>query len=62
MQSMGSQPVWWRAEDHLIATDANPENFSKLSDNVVVPIDLIVHYFPIHLLESTARQNGVQMA
>lgn len=62
MQSLGVKPVWWRAADQLIATDANPENFSKLSDTEIVPIDLIVHNYPASLLESTARQNGVRLA
>ena len=62
MQSMSDQPVWWRAADQLIATDANHENFSKLSDTEIVPIDLIVHHYPASLLESTARQNGVRLA
>lgn len=60
VQSMHSHSVWWRASDQLLATDANPENFSKLGSTVIVPIDLIVHPFPSSLITSTALQNGVR--
>ena len=60
VQSMHSHGIWWRAEDQLLATDANPENFSKLGATVIVPIDLIIHPFPSSLIAATALQNGVR--
>lgn len=61
MQQYGSKPFWYRPSDSIIAADANPENFSRITDDIIVPIDLITHPMDASLLHSTARQNGVNL-
>ena len=61
MSQFADKPFWWRPEDNVIAGDSNPENFSRIDDHTIVPIDAIVHPYPRSLMESTARQNGVNL-
>lgn len=61
MQQYSSKPFWYRSSDSIIAADANPENFSRIEDDIIVPIDLITHPIDAFLLHSTARQNGVNL-
>lgn len=62
MSQYATKPFWWRPEDGVMVGDCNPENYSRLEDCVIVPIDCIAHPFPSSLIESTARQNGVNLA
>ncbi len=62
LSQYANKPFWYRAADSVISADANPENFSRVSDDIIVPIDLIVHPYPRSLFESTAKQNGVPMS
>lgn len=62
MSQYATKPFWWRPEDGVMVGDCNPENYSRLEDCVIVPIDCIAHPFPRSLIESTARQNGVNLA
>lgn len=62
MGHYATKPFWWRPEDDLVVGDSNPENFSRIDDQIIVPIDSIAHPFPRQLLEATARQNGVSLA
>ncbi len=50
-------PVWYHAENEIAATDATPGNFSKLSSDVIVPIDLIIHPLPAELLKMSKALN-----
>ncbi|MCB1226637.1 MAG: hypothetical protein KDK99_12555 [Verrucomicrobiales bacterium] len=61
MSQFADKPFWWRPDDDVIAGDSNPENFSRIDDEIIVPIDAIVHPYPRSLIESTARQNGVSL-
>jgi hypothetical protein len=59
MQQYSNKPFWYRPSDSILTADANPENFSRITDDIIVPIDLITHPIEPSLLQSTARQNGV---
>lgn len=61
MQQYISKPFWYRPSDSILAADANPENFSRIDDDIIVPIDLITHPMDASLMHSTAQQNGVDM-
>jgi hypothetical protein len=41
--------------------DCNPENYSRITDDIIVPIDVISHPFPHRLLEQTAFKNGLSL-
>ena len=62
MSHYATKPFWWRPQDDIVAGDSNPENFSRIDDHTIVPIDSIVHPFPRQLMEATAHQNGVSLA
>ncbi|MFN0075925.1 MAG: hypothetical protein ACKVY0_05575 [Prosthecobacter sp.] len=55
-------PVWYHAENEIAATDATPGNFTKLSNDVIVPIDLIIHPLPLAILQETARRTKIDLA
>ncbi|MES2596966.1 MAG: hypothetical protein V4662_16600 [Verrucomicrobiota bacterium] len=61
MQQYSSKPFWYRPSDSIITADANPENFSRVTDDIIVPIDLITHPMDVSLIHSTATQNGVNL-
>jgi hypothetical protein len=61
MSQYAAKPFWWRPKDSIIVGDSNPENYSRLGDCIIVPIDCIAHPYPRSLMESTARQNGVEI-
>ncbi|GEP43455.1 hypothetical protein [Brevifollis gellanilyticus] len=61
MQQYSSKPFWYRPFDSIIIADANPENFSRVTDDIIVPIDLITHPMAVSLMHSTAAQNGVNL-
>jgi len=43
MQQYSNKPFWYRPSDSILIADANPENFSRITDDIIVPIDLITH-------------------
>lgn len=53
-------PVWFHAGHEMAATDATPGNFTKLSNDMIVPIDLIIHPLPLELVKATARHTQVE--
>lgn len=61
MQQYSSKPFWYRPSDSILIADANPENFSRVTDDIIVPIDLITHPMDLSLMHSTAEQNGVKL-
>lgn len=61
MSQYAAKPFWWRPKDSIIVGDSNPENYSRLGDCIIVPIDCIAYPYPRSLMESTARQNGVEI-
>jgi len=61
MSQYATKPFWWRPSDSVIVGDCNPENYSRLEDCIIVPIDCIAHPFPRNLIESTGWKNGVNL-
>ncbi|HCN75803.1 MAG TPA: hypothetical protein DIT13_01250 [Verrucomicrobiales bacterium] len=61
MGQFSHKPFWWRPAGSILVGDSNPENYSRISDDIIVPIDVISHPFPRSLIEQTARQNGVSL-
>lgn len=61
MGQFSNKPFWWRPGDNILVGDSNPENYSRLSDDIIVPIDVISHPMTRSLMEQTARQNGVNL-
>lgn len=61
MSQYHDKPFWYRDADSILTADANPENFSRVDDHTIVPIDIIIHPMPVELMESTAFQCGVKM-
>jgi hypothetical protein len=59
MSQFSHKPFWYRNEDNIIVADANPENFSRIEDTIIVPIDVITHPMDPGLIRDTARKNGV---
>jgi hypothetical protein len=59
MSQFSTKPFWYRAHDSILTGDANPENFSRIDDETIVPIDIIAHPYPRELIASTAAQNGM---
>ncbi len=53
-----TKPFWWRPLDDILVGDCNPENYSRITDDIIVPIDVISHPFPRSLLAQTAFKNG----
>lgn len=45
---------WYRPEAEVLAYDTKPSNF-VLNEDVMAPIDLVLNFFPLPLLEETAR-------
>ena len=59
MSQFFSQPFWYRASDSVLLGDAKPGNFVRISDTIIVPIDVISHPYPKKLILRSAAQNGV---
>lgn len=55
-------PVWYHAGHEIAATDATPGNFTKLSSDVIAPIDLIIHPLPMEILRETAQRLKIDLA
>jgi len=62
LSQYADKAFWYRPADSILTGDANPENFSRADDNIIVPIDVIAHPYPRALFESTAKQNGVPLS
>jgi hypothetical protein len=56
-----TKPFWWRPLDDILVGDCNPENYSRITDDIIVPIDVISHPFPRSLLAQTAFKNGLSL-
>lgn len=56
-----TKPFWWRPLDDILVGDCNPENYSRITDDIIVPIDVISHTFPRSLLAQTAFKNGLSL-
>ena len=56
-----TKPFWWRPLDDILVGDCNPENYSRITDDIIVPIDVISHPFPRSLLDQTAFKNGLSL-
>jgi len=56
-----NKPFWWRLLDDILVGDCNPENYSRITDDIIVPIDVISHPFPHPLLEQTVFKNGLSL-
>ncbi len=50
-------PVWYHTKHEIAATDATPGNFTKLSNDVIVPIDLIINPLPKRILDETSLRS-----
>jgi N12 class adenine-specific DNA methylase/DNA repair protein RadC len=50
--------TWYRPTDQILAYDTKPANFVTRA-NVTEPIDISLAFYPITLLEETAKLNGV---
>jgi len=61
MGAFSTKPFWWRPADSILVGDSNPENYSRITDDIIVPIDVISHPIPRSLIEQTAAQNGVNL-
>lgn len=47
--------------DSILIADANPESYSRIEDDIIVPIDLITHPIEVSILRSTAQQTGIDL-